>query len=101
MKTHKFYYELGYLLKSNGKFHEKGVDVHLAVDLLSNAYENKIDKFILISSDTDLIPAISKTMSIGKTVEYIGFSHQPSIALVAKCTTSRLLTQTEISQFVV
>jgi len=28
-------YVLGYLLKSQGKFHEKGVDVRMAVDILS------------------------------------------------------------------
>ena len=32
LKKHKFKYSLGYLLKSDGKFHEKGVDVNIAID---------------------------------------------------------------------
>src|SRR5260221_7552206 len=30
LKKHKYQYCFGYLLKSDGRFHEKGVDVHLA-----------------------------------------------------------------------
>ena len=40
LKKHQFSYFLGYLLKSDGVFHEKGVDVKLAVDMLVAAYEN-------------------------------------------------------------
>ena len=36
--------ELGFILKSNGVYHEKGVDVKIAVDLLVGAYENLYDK---------------------------------------------------------
>ncbi len=41
LKSHKFSYTLGYLMKSDGRFHEKGVDVHIAVDILSAAYEKR------------------------------------------------------------
>src|SRR5215471_10852565 len=34
LKRHQFSYSLGYLLKSNNIFHEKGVDVNIAVDIL-------------------------------------------------------------------
>src|SRR3989338_8616759 len=33
----------GYLMNNDGKYHEKGVDVQLAVDLLVGAYENTYD----------------------------------------------------------
>lgn len=100
LKKSKFEYVLGYLLKSGGKYHEKGVDVQMAVDMLVAAYENKCDRIILISSDTDLAPAIIKTQEKGKIVEYIGFSHQPSVAMVSFCRESRLLTKEEIEQFI-
>ncbi len=64
-------------MQNNGKYHEKGVDVQLAVDILIGAYEDLYDRAILISSDTDLIPAIQKVKQLGKQIEYIGFSHQP------------------------
>jgi uncharacterized LabA/DUF88 family protein len=98
---HNIKYELGYLLKSNDKFHEKGVDVHMAVDILVNSYEKIADKIIIISSDTDLLPAIIKAKQLKKHVEYIGFSHQPGVAMVANCTSSRLLTKSELEKFVV
>lgn len=97
---HKYRYSLGYLLKSDGKFHEKGVDVNIAVDMLVATYENICDRIILVSSDTDLIPAINKSRDKGKLVEYIGFSHQPSVAMVANCTQSRLLRKEDLISFV-
>lgn len=89
----EFRYSLGYLLKSEGRFHEKGVDVNIAVDMLVATYENLCDRIILVSSDTDLLPAIKKAKEKGKIIEYVGFSHQPSLAMVANCSESRLLTE--------
>lgn len=100
LRNHHFIYSLGYLLKSDGVFHEKGVDVNMAVDILVAAYENLCDHIILISSDTDLLPAIKKAKEKGKTVEYIGFSHGPSLALVANCTESRLLKVEDLLPFI-
>lgn len=100
LKNHKYKYSLGYLLKSDGKFREKGVDVNIAVDILAAAYENLADRIIIVSSDTDLLPAIKKAIEKGKTVEYIGFSHKPSVAMVANCSKSRLLTKDDILPFV-
>ncbi|MBI4099881.1 NYN domain-containing protein [Candidatus Microgenomates bacterium] len=100
LKKHKFRYSLGYLLISGGRFHEKGVDVNIAVEMLVATYENQCDKIILVSSDTDLIPAIKKAKEKGKIVEYIGFSHQPSVAMVASCSSSRLLTKEDLEKFV-
>ena len=100
LHRHKVRYSLGYLLKSGGKFHEKGVDVNMAVDILVAAYEDLCDHIILVSSDTDLLPAIKKGKEKGKTVEYVGFSHQPSLAMVANCSESRLLKQEDLLPFV-
>lgn len=100
LKKSNFKYSLGYLLKSDGKFHEKGVDVNIAVDILVATYENICDTIILVSSDTDLLPAVKKAKEKGKKVEYVGFSHQPSVAMVANCTSSRLLTKDDLSPFI-
>ncbi len=100
LKKHKVSYSLGYLLKSDGKFHEKGVDVNIAVDMLVATYENLADRIILVSSDTDLLPAIKKAKEKGKWVEYIGFSHQPSIAMVANCSESTLFKREDIAPFI-
>lgn len=100
LRNHKYRYSLGYLLRSDGKFHEKGVDVNIAVDMLAATYEDLCDSILLVSSDTDLLPAVKKAKQKGKTVEYIGFSHKPSVAMVANCSTSRLLTKEDLLPFI-
>ena len=87
-------------MKNDGVYHEKGVDVKIAVDLLVGAYENMYDTAILISSDTDLIPAIQKIKHLGKGVEYIGFSHKPSLALQKYASLTRLMMKEELEDFV-
>lgn len=99
LKNHNLRYALGYLLKTGNVYHEKGVDVNIAVDLLSAAYENLCDRIILVSSDTDLLPAVDKAKTKGKIVEYVGFSHKPSIAMVARCNESRLLKRDDLLPF--
>ena len=100
LKNHGVRYQFGYLLKSDGVYHEKGVDVHIAVSVLVAAYENLADRIILVSSDTDLIPAIAKAQEKGKIVEYIGFSHKISLAMARGCKETRTLTRDDLLPFV-
>lgn len=100
LKRHNYRYKLGYLLKSDGNYHEKGVDVNIAVDMLVAAYENLCDRIILVSSDTDLEPAVKKAREKGKIVEYVGFSHKPSVAMVRFCSESRLLAKNDLLPFI-
>ncbi len=79
------------LLKTADGYHEKGVDVQIAVDLIVGAYEDLYERAILVSSDSDLIPALIKVRERGKKVEYVGFSHAPSHALITHSDIRRLL----------
>jgi len=100
LRKQNFTYSLGYLLKDRkGVFHEKGVDVNIAVDLLVASYENLYERFYLVSSDTDLIPAIAKAQEKGKTVVYVAFSHQVSKALVSACKETQTLTKETLVPF--
>jgi uncharacterized LabA/DUF88 family protein len=99
LRKHKYHYSLGYLLKSEGVFYEKGVDVNIAVDMLVATYENLADTIYLVSSDTDLIPAIQKAQQKGKKVVYVGFSHKLSYALIANCKETRTLTREILEHF--
>lgn len=94
-----FIIQYGYLLKSDSKFHEKGVDVQMAVDILRGAYRNEYDQVFLISSDSDLIPAIEEAQAFGKEVVYVGFKHQPSYALLKTCKRSILLDKIDLKDF--
>jgi uncharacterized LabA/DUF88 family protein len=85
----------GYLLERDGKYFEKGVDVRLAVDIVTMAQARKYDTAIVISSDTDLIPAIQAAQSMKREVVHVGFEHQPSLALIRQSDRSRLITRSE------
>ncbi len=98
-KSQNFVVRRGFMMKNDGAFHKKGVDVHLATDLLVGAYEDLWDTAIIVSSDTDLIPAIEKVKQIGKKVEYIGFAHLPSFGLQKYASLSRLLIKEDVQAF--
>jgi uncharacterized LabA/DUF88 family protein len=100
LKKHNFEYVLGYLLKSDKTYHEKGVDVHIAVDILVAAYEDQTDRIILVSSDTDLESAIAIARKKGKIVEYVGFSHKPSVAMARFCSESTMLKKEDLARFI-
>jgi len=72
----------------------------MAVDILVAAYEKLCDHIILVSSDTDLLPAVKKAQEKGVSVEYIGFSHKPSLAMIANCAESRLLKKEDFLSFI-
>lgn len=75
---------------------EKGVDVQMAIDLVIGAVENLYDKAIIVSSDTDLIPAIKYIKSKGKKVEYVGFSNAPSFGMIKETDIRILLLKEQI-----
>src|SRR3989344_3727756 len=83
----------------DNKIREKGVDVQIAIDLVIGAAENKYDTAIIVSSDTDLIPAIKYVRSKGKRVEYVGFSHAPSLGMVKESDTPILLLKDDLRRF--
>jgi len=94
-----FAVEKGYLMETDGKFHEKGVDVKIATDIIIGAYEDVYDTAIIISSDTDLIPAIRQARKLGKIIEHIGFSHAPSFGLQRHAHITRLLIYDDLKKF--
>ncbi len=94
-----FIVQLGYLLKSGGSFHEKGVDIYLAIDIIKGAFLDTYDICYLVSSDTDLLPAVWEAQQVGKQVVYVGFRHQLSYAMHHQCSQSRILGKTEVLKF--
>jgi uncharacterized LabA/DUF88 family protein len=45
-------------------FEEKETDVNIAIEILSDAYEDKFDKMLLISGDSDLVPVLAKVKKL-------------------------------------
>ncbi len=62
-------------------FREKGVDVRIAVDLVSLVCDGKLDTAILCSSDSDLQPAIKEVSKRNGKVVYLGFENNPNKGL--------------------
>lgn len=91
--------KLGYLLLSDGKYHEKGVDVQIAVDIVRGAIKNEFDICYLISSDTDLLPAIQTAKDEKKKIVYVGFENFISRALSKNCSSYIILKKNQILKF--
>ncbi len=91
--------KLGYILFSNGEYHEKGVDVQIAVDMVRGAIKNEYDTCYLISSDTDLLPAIKDAKSCGKKIIYVAFDGNVSQALLNNCTSVVILKKRDLEMF--
>jgi uncharacterized LabA/DUF88 family protein len=89
----------GYLLERDGKFYEKGVDVRLAVDIVSMAFEKQYDVAYVISSDTDMAPAIVHAQQYKREIVHVGFEHQPSLALIHYASRFRVITRKEAEKF--
>lgn len=94
---------------------EKGIDVKIATDLLIGAMDNKYDVAAVVSSDSDLVPAIDIVRRrFHKKVEYIGFSipnpapkaglsdHTiPLPTMITRTDVQRVLTEADLRSFIV
>ncbi len=91
---------LGQLIQHPDKtFHEKGVDVRLAVEMIRLAREKMYDVAYLVSSDTDLVAAVEEVRSFGKKVQYIGTARSQSFGLAKAADDVRLLRSEDIRVF--
>lgn len=89
---------------------EKGIDVKLATDLIVGAVDEKYDTAIVVSSDTDLVPAVDWVRNRMKLrVEYIGFSipesekfeaTRPVKTLIYHTDVQRVLSEADIKPFI-
>lgn len=77
-------------------FREKGVDVKIAVDIVSLACDKKLQTAILCSSDSDLQPAIAEVRKRGVEVIYLGFEISPNKGLTFTTNRTILLRNSEI-----
>lgn len=89
----------GRIMPIDKVFKEKGTDVKIAVDLIVGAVDDLYDTAILISSDTDLIPAVRYIKYKNKKIEYVGFAHAPSLGMQKYANLSMLLLPRDIEKF--
>jgi len=99
IRNEGFIIKQGRVMYDGGKIREKGTDVKIAVDLVVGAVDDLYDVAILVSSDTDLIPAIRYVKYRKKKLEYVGFAHAPSLGIQKYADLSRLLLPDDIEKF--
>jgi uncharacterized LabA/DUF88 family protein len=103
--------KLGIKYVEFSRLREKGIDVKLATDLIVGAVDNQYDTAIVVSSDSDLIPAIDWVRHRRKKkIEYVGFSipdekdplnsTNPSLSLMAKTDIKRTLIRSDLELFI-
>lgn len=78
------------------KFQEKGVDVGLAVDIVADSLRNQVDHVVLVSSDTDLVPAIKIAKETGKRITYVGFDNQITRLLSSLADSTQVIRDAEV-----
>ena len=61
---------------------EKKIDVKIAIDIISLAYENAYDTAVLVSGDGDFLPVIKKLKKLNKNIEIWAFRY--SLANIIK-----------------
>jgi uncharacterized LabA/DUF88 family protein len=71
----------------------KGDDIHLAAEMVKEAYEDKFDVAILISGDGDFVPAIKIVQDKSKEVRNAYFKQSMSWDLKKNCNESIKLTK--------
>lgn len=93
----------GQVENNNGKeilvFREKGVDVKIAVDMVSLSCDKKVKEIILCSSDSDLQPAIEEVKKRKVTCTYVGFEVNPNKGLSYTTKRTILIRNSEVVEF--
>ncbi len=75
---------------------EKGVDVRIAVDLIENA--EKGTTLYLVSSDTDLLPAILAAKRRGAKIIYVAFEDKVIGAISSFASSTRIVTNSQVKK---
>ena len=74
--------KLGRMKKlTNGTFRQKGVDVQIAIDMISKAYLNHYDIAILVGGDDDFLDVVTAVKDAGKRIVGAFFNKSVSSSL--------------------
>ncbi|MBN1778605.1 MAG: NYN domain-containing protein [Candidatus Buchananbacteria bacterium] len=77
-------------------FKEKGVDVKIAVDMVSMSCDDSLNTAILASSDSDLQPAIKEVGRRNKICIYVGFENSQNKGIAYTANRTILIRNSEV-----
>jgi uncharacterized LabA/DUF88 family protein len=80
-------------------FREKGVDVRIAVDMVTFACDKRLNTAIIASSDSDLQPAIRELEKRKVERIYLGFENSPNKGLTFTTNRTILIRNSEVLEF--
>ena len=80
-------------------FKEKGVDVKIAVDMVSQSCDGSLKEVILASSDSDLQPALEEIRKRKTQSMYLGFENQPNKGLSYTTNKTILFRNSEVIKY--
>ena len=86
-------------MEGNESFTIKGDDIHLAIAMLKDAYENRYDTAVLVSGDGDFSPLVRYVRKLGKKVENYHFVGNISYDLMKVCSTSSTINKKMVNRF--
>ena len=89
----------GKLQESERGFHQKQVDILLAIDMIKLALKNKIQHIILITGDSDFVPAVQYVKEEGVLVHLRHAEKTWSKELSQVCDSSRTLSSGVLIEF--
>ncbi|MBU0546876.1 NYN domain-containing protein [Patescibacteria group bacterium] len=81
-------------------FREKGVDVRIAVDMVTLACDKELQTAIIGSSDSDIQPAIKKLNERKIEMIYLGFENNPNKGLAYTTNRTILIRDSEVIEFI-
>jgi len=93
-KLDKFTVKLGRCQRNqDGTFLQKGVDVEFALDLTELSNSKTIDKAIIVSGDSDFVPAVKRANKLGTITQNVYHPQQFSYHLRDSCNENRIIDQ--------
>lgn len=72
------------------KLAEKGVDVGLAVRIVTESSADT--EIVVVSADTDLLPAFNAASKLGAKIIHVGYEHRPIVSLSRASNATRTIT---------
>lgn len=94
----RFEVRLGKLAKRRDSFEQKRVDVLLSVDLVRMSWDHQIQKAVLVSGDSDFVPAVQAAKDAGALVHLFYSSYACHNELLDSCDERFLITKDLIDQ---
>ncbi|MDD3694317.1 MAG: NYN domain-containing protein [Candidatus Pacebacteria bacterium] len=77
-------------------FKEKGVDVYMAVDIVKKSFSHNYSDIVVVSSDSDMNPAIKEAQNQKTKITYVGFQKLSNKGIMYNSDQSILIRDNEI-----